>query len=100
MLSHHPATFGGPRHYCSGDIKFLVVVGQDSAFSRLNPPLLFIFKTHGMSVSLILVTRFLAKEWWNTGKKTFVSPLLKQGTEERIKTQAFAKLFACYTETQ
>ena len=62
MVSHHSATFGGPRHSGSGDTKFSVVVGQDSTFSRLNPPLLFIFKAYGMLVSLILVTRFLAKK--------------------------------------
>ena len=51
MVSHHPAKFGGHRHCGSGDTMFLVVEGQDSTCPRLNPPLLFISKAHGMSCS-------------------------------------------------
>ena len=29
MVSHHPAKFGGHRHYGSGNIVFLVVEEQD-----------------------------------------------------------------------
>ena len=38
MVSHHPAKFGGHRHYGSGDMMFVVVEEQDSC---LDPPLLF-----------------------------------------------------------
>ena len=38
--------FGGHRHYDKGDIMPLVVEGQDSTCSCLNPPLLFISKAH------------------------------------------------------
>ena len=53
MVSHHPAKFGGHRHSASGDIMFLVVERHDSTCSRLNPPLLFISKAHGISSSQI-----------------------------------------------
>ena len=43
MVNHHPAKFGTHRHCGSGDIILLVVEEQDSACSRLNPLLLFIF---------------------------------------------------------
>ena len=46
MLTHHPEMFGGHRHYDKGDIMPLVVEGQDSTCSCLNPPLLFISKAH------------------------------------------------------
>ena len=47
MVSHHPAKFGGHRHCGSEDI-FLVIEGQDSRRSCLNPPLLFISKRHDL----------------------------------------------------
>ena len=37
MASHHPANFGSHRRCGSGDMMFLVVEGQDSTFSWLNP---------------------------------------------------------------
>ena len=40
--------FSMSRHCGSADIKFLVVEEQDSTCSRLNLPLLFISKAHGM----------------------------------------------------
>ena len=46
MISHHPAKFGGHRHYGSGDMMLVVVEGQDSTCSRLDLPLLFIFLRH------------------------------------------------------
>ena len=50
MVSHHPAKSG--CHGNSGDMMFLVVQVQDSKCPRFNPPLLFIFKAHGMPCSL------------------------------------------------
>ena len=50
-VSHHPAKFGGHRHYGSGDRMFLVVEVQDSSCRCFNPPLVFIFKVHGMPCS-------------------------------------------------
>ena len=41
MVSYHPSKFGGHRHGGSGDMKFLVTEGQDSACPLLDPPLLF-----------------------------------------------------------
>ena len=52
MVSHHAAKFGGHRHCGSGDM-FLVVEGEDSSCSRLNPPLLFISKGHGLTAHII-----------------------------------------------
>ena len=42
MVSKQPAKFGGHRQCGSGDIMFLVIDEQDSTYSCLNPPLLFI----------------------------------------------------------
>ena len=56
MESHHPAKFGDHRHCGSGDIMFLVVEEQYFKFSRLNFPLLFIPKAHGMSHTQIFRT--------------------------------------------
>ena len=53
MVSHHPATFGGHRHCGSEDMMFAVVEEQDSTCPRLDPPLLFISKAHGMPCSHI-----------------------------------------------
>ena len=46
-MSHHPAKFSGHRNCGSEDIMLLVVKEQDSIYPCLNPPLLFISKTHG-----------------------------------------------------
>ena len=43
MASHHPTNFSDSRHCGSGDM-FLMVKGQNSTFSHLNPPLLFSLK--------------------------------------------------------
>ena len=43
MASHHPAKFGGHRHYGNGDM-FLVPEEEDSRRSHFNPPLLFSLK--------------------------------------------------------
>ena len=51
MFSHHPAKSGGLRHCGSGDVTFAVVEGQDFIYPRLDPPLLFISKSHGMPCS-------------------------------------------------
>ena len=54
MVSHHPAKFGGHRHFGSGDMMFLVVLaggGQDSTCPRFNPSLLFISKEYDMPCS-------------------------------------------------
>ena len=54
MVSHHSAKFGDHRHCGSGDIMFLVAEEENSRCSRFNPPslfnppLLFIFKGHGL----------------------------------------------------
>ena len=48
MIGYHPAKFGDNRHCGSGDLMFVVVEGQDSTCPRLDPPLLFISKAHGM----------------------------------------------------
>ena len=48
MVSHHTAKFGGHRHCGSGDMMFVVVEEQDSTCPRLDPPLLFISKAHGI----------------------------------------------------
>ena len=54
---------------------FLVVEGQGSYRCSLNPAL----------ISPILVTSFFGSELWNIVKKTFASPLLKQGGEGNNK---------------
>ena len=47
MVSHHPAKSGVyTRHYGCGDV--VMVEGQDSTCSRLNPLLLFISEVHGV----------------------------------------------------
>ena len=46
MVSHRPIEFGLHRHCGSGYILFLVMEGQDSTCPLLDPPLLFISKTH------------------------------------------------------
>ena len=48
MVSHQPAKFSGHRHCRSGDKMFLVVEEQDSEYSRLNPPSLFLSKGNGL----------------------------------------------------
>ena len=48
MVSHHPAKVGDHRYYGSGDIMFLVAEGENSRCSCFNPPLLFVFKRHGL----------------------------------------------------
>ena len=47
MLNYRFAKFGGHRHSGGGDM-FLVVEGQDSTCSCLNPALLFNSKANGM----------------------------------------------------
>ena len=49
--NHHPVRFRGPRLCGSEDLISLVVEEQDYACSCLNPPLLFIYKAHGMLTS-------------------------------------------------
>ena len=49
MVTHHLAKFGGHRHRDRGDM-FLVVKEPNCTCSRLNPPVLFIFKGHGLKV--------------------------------------------------
>ena len=43
-ISHYLAKFGGHRGFCSGDMMFSVVEGQDFTCFCLIPPLLFFFK--------------------------------------------------------
>ena len=50
MISHHPALFGGHRCCDNGDIMFLIVEGQDSTCSGLDPPLMYISKAQSMKV--------------------------------------------------
>ena len=45
----HPAKFGSHKHCGIEDIN-LVVEGQDSISSHLNPALMFTSKLHGMKV--------------------------------------------------
>ena len=47
MISYRPAKFVDHRHCGNGDM-ILAVEGQSSTDSRLNLPLLFIPKAHGM----------------------------------------------------
>ena len=47
MENYHPVMFGVHRYCVSGDM-FLVVEEEDSTCSRLNPPLPFISRAHGM----------------------------------------------------
>ena len=47
MLVHHPAKFGGHRHFFCGNMMFLVVEGKDYICPRFDPPLLFMSKEHG-----------------------------------------------------
>ena len=49
--NHHPVRFRGSRLCGSEDLISLVVEEQDYACSWLNPPLLFIYKAHGMLTS-------------------------------------------------
>ena len=51
MINHHSAKFGLHRHCGSGDMVFVVAEGQDSTCACLDPPLLFIYKVHGMPCS-------------------------------------------------
>ena len=53
MVINQPPKSCGHIYCCSGDTMFLVVEGQDSKCSRLNPSLLFGSQAHGMSCSLI-----------------------------------------------
>ena len=48
MVSHHLIKFGGPRHCCSEDKKFIVVEEKGSKCSRFNLQLLFTSKGHGL----------------------------------------------------
>ena len=48
MVSHQPARFSGHRHCRSGDKMFLVIEEQDSEYSCLNPPSLFLSKGNGL----------------------------------------------------
>ena len=50
MVSHHAGKFRGHRHCRSGDM-FVVVEGKHFTCPRLDPPLLFISKAHGMLCS-------------------------------------------------
>lgn len=51
-------------------------------------------------VSPILVTRFLGNEWWNVGRKTFVS-LSETPTKSTIrKKYRLLQSFFCYTQMQ
>ena len=47
MVSQHPANLVAT----CGDMMSAVVKGQDSTCLRLDPPLLFVTKVHGMSCS-------------------------------------------------
>ena len=47
MVSHHLAKFGDHRHCGSGDT-LLVADEENSRCSRFDPPLMFIFKGHGL----------------------------------------------------
>lgn len=49
MVTDHLAKFGGHRHRDRGDM-FLVVEEPNCTCSRLIPPVLFIFKGHGLKV--------------------------------------------------
>ena len=53
MVRHHPSKFGGNSHCGSGDIMFVVAKGQDSTCPRLDRPILFISKVHGVPCSHI-----------------------------------------------
>ena len=93
-----PARFCGHRHCGNEDIMFVVVEEKIPHCSRLNPPLLFIVKVHGMlcsqtlkftikrtltitfssecnEISSILVTRFL-------GNKLLTLPVHYRNTDE------------------
>ena len=48
MVSHHPAKFSGQKHCGSEVVMFLFVEEENSRCSRLNLPLLFIYKGHGL----------------------------------------------------
>ena len=52
MVNHHPAKFGGHRRYSSGVTMFLVVKEQDSTCSRLNLPLLSVFKGQALKTAI------------------------------------------------
>ena len=51
MVSHYIAKFGGYRYCCSRDMMFVAVEGHNSTRPRLDLPLLFISKVHGMPCS-------------------------------------------------
>ena len=51
MEINQPAKFGGHRHYCRGNITFLVDEGKNYTCSQLNPLLFFFSKPYGMSRS-------------------------------------------------
>ena len=48
MISHHTAKCGGRRHCGSGIIMLLVAEEQEFTCFRLNLPLRFMYKRHGL----------------------------------------------------
>ena len=74
MLSHNPAKFSDHRRSGSEDMMSLVVEGlllQSTITVNLE-------STWDVKlISPVLVTCFLAYEWWNIDKKQFAGPLSK-----------------------
>ena len=107
LIIYHPAKFCDHSHWDSEDIMFLV--DGSSTCSHLNPPLLFISKTHvikGHCMSYQQVW-FWSHTSWVTNyktltKKDFSSLFLKHrraGKGEKTTRKDIAKLFSLH-ETQ
>ena len=52
MISHHTAKCGGRRHCGSGIIMVLVAEEQEFTCFRLNLPLRFMYKRHGLKAAI------------------------------------------------
>lgn len=98
MISHLSATFGGHRHYASGDITLLVIEAEDSKGSWFKLPLMFISKGHGQLRSNSDPCHTYCKQQLEKNMKmTFdSSPKITDEKEKRKKLKGNNKVF-CIT---
>ena len=101
MVSPHSSKFGGHRHCGSGDIMF--AKEENSRCSHFKPPLLFIFKGHGLKAQAYHIINSnpghtCSKQQLDKYLKiTFVSPSKSTDEKEKKKKKkrkAIAKCFA------
>ena len=106
MVSHHPAKFGGHRHYGNGDMFSVGICleGQNSGWPCLDPSLLFILchaYTHkisgGRHNNLLVRPMKDSRSWSHMSTRTTEQPVCPKavpGIRKRNKRMAIAKLFA------